>query len=76
MPQSSQATSLSQAPVRHADFAEQQQDQKAEASVQFWLTYHAEFGQRLRVVGSNKNLGMPTACLHPSLNVATSQITQ
>ena len=47
----------SQAPVRHADFAEGQQGKKTAATVQFWLTFHAEFGQRLRVVGSHKNLG-------------------
>ena len=48
----------SAAPVRHADFAEGQQSTNAVATVQFWLTFHAEFGQRLRVVGSHKNLGM------------------
>lgn len=52
------ASANSQAPVRHADFAEGQQSANAVATVQFWLTFHAEFGQRLRVVGSHKNLGM------------------
>ncbi|KAL0046174.1 hypothetical protein WJX82_004787 [Trebouxia sp. C0006] len=51
------ASANSQAPVRHADFAEGQQSANAVATVQFWLTFHAEFGQRLRVVGSHKNLG-------------------
>lgn len=61
MPNLSQAAAIAQVPVRHADFAGvQQQDQKSMASVQFCLTYHAEFGQRLRVVGSHKNLGMLT----------------
>lgn len=59
MPHLSPPTAPTQAPVRHADFAGgQQQDQKSVAKVQFWLTFHAEFGQRLRVVGSHKNLGV------------------
>ena len=59
-----QAAAPAQAPVRHADFAGvQQQEQKSAANVQFWLTFHAEFGQRLRVVGSHKNLGALTASL-------------
>ena len=57
MQQKPYASANSQAPVRHADFAEGQQGTKAVATVQFWLTFHAEFGQRLRVVGSHKNLG-------------------
>ena len=49
------------APVRHSDFAEgPPAQQKVTSTVQFWLTFHAEFGQKLRVVGSHKNLG---ACL-------------
>ena len=53
-------------PPRHADFAGVQQRQSAtpasastsrSASVDFWLTFHAEFGQRLRVIGSHKNIG-------------------
>lgn len=59
LPHLSPSTVPIQAPVRHADFAGgQQQDQKSVAKVQFWLTFHAEFGQRLRVVGSHKNLGV------------------
>ena len=59
LPHLSQPTAPTQAPVRHADFAGgQQQDQKSVAKVQFWLTFHAEFGQRLRVVGSHRNLGV------------------
>jgi len=54
------ASATSAAPVRHADFAEGQQGTNAVATVQFWLTFHAEFGQRLRVVGSHKNLGTIT----------------
>lgn len=57
MQQKPYASANSQAPVRHADFAEGQQGTNAVATVQFWLTFHAEFGQRLRVVGSHKNLG-------------------
>ena len=67
LPHLSQAAGPAQAPVRHADFAGvQQQDQKSLANVQFWLTFHAEFGQRLRVVGSHKNLGALTK--HQCLN--------
>ena len=58
MQQKPYASANSQAPVRHADFAEGQQGTNTVATVQFWLTLHAEFGQRLRVVGSHKNLGM------------------
>ncbi len=58
MQQTPYASPQSQAPVRHADFAENQQGTKAMATVQFWLTFHAEFGQKLRVVGSHKNLGV------------------
>lgn len=57
MQQTPYASTNLQAPVRHADFAEGQQGTNAVATVQFWLTFHAEFGQRLRVVGSHKNLG-------------------
>lgn len=61
LPHMSQAAAPAQAPVRHADFAGAQlKDQKSAANVQFWLMFHAEFGQRLRVVGSHKNLGMLT----------------
>lgn len=55
---------------RHVDFAEGvqkaalpvsrpegAQQLKAPAFINFWLTFHAEFGQRLRIVGSHKNLG-------------------
>lgn len=58
VPQALQGAGPPQAPVRYADFAGGQQDKKAPANVLFWLTFHAEFGQRLRVVGSHKNLGM------------------
>ena len=61
IPNLSQGSAQSQAPVRHADFAEVEQDKNAVAVVQFWLTFHAEFGQRLRVVGSHKSLGMHTS---------------
>lgn len=57
MQQKPYASAKSDAPVRHADFAEGQQGTKAVATVQFWLTFHAEFGQRLKVVGSHTNLG-------------------
>lgn len=62
MPNLSQPAASGQVPVRHADFAgvQQQQNQQPTANVQFCLTYHAEFGQRLRVVGSHKNLGRLT----------------
>lgn len=47
---------------RHVDFAEGVQHKKTTArssasAANFWLTFHAEFGQRLRIVGSHKNLG-------------------
>ena len=59
------ASPKANAPVRHADFAQSQQVPKALAVVQFWLTFHAEFGQKLRVVGSHKNLGRhATICMH------------
>ena len=29
------------------------------AKVTFWLQYHADFGQRLRVIGSHASLGKP-----------------
>ena len=46
-------------PARHADFAENSPaQQKTMSTVQFWLTFHAEFGQKLRVIGSHKNLGL------------------
>lgn len=68
---------------RHVDFAEgvQQpkaalpvsrpdgaQQLKAPASINFWLTFHAEFGQRLRIVGSHKNLGKNQAFACVQLN--------
>lgn len=61
--QSPYALAQSQPSVpRHVDFAEgvpaTNTSIKASAAVSFWLTFHAEFGQRLRVVGSHKNLGM------------------
>ncbi|KAL0017961.1 hypothetical protein WJX77_011475 [Trebouxia sp. C0004] len=59
MQQKPYASVNSQLPVRHAEFAEgTKQGTNAVATVQFWLTFHAEFGQRLRVVGSHKNLGL------------------
>ena len=63
-PQSPQQSSYALAKARtalprHIDFAEPaKQPDKASAQVSFWLTFHAEFGQRLRVVGSHRNLGM------------------
>lgn len=61
LPHLPQVAANALAPVRHADFAGVvQQEPKSVANVQFWLTFHAEFGQRLRVVGSHKNLGALT----------------
>lgn len=32
-------------------------NQRPMTKVKFWLQFHAEYGQRVRVVGSHKNLG-------------------